>query len=251
MSLADNRARYWAVVPAAGVGRRLGEAIPKQYLSLNDVPMMQHTLQRLQSIPGLQGGVLALAADDRWWPTLDFPEKSWWHTTGGGEERSDSVLAALDALASLAADDDWVLVHDVARPCIDVADVTRMMALLDAHPVGGLLAVPLSDTVKVATPEVDSEADRGVRIDTTLDRNRLWGAQTPQMFRFGLLRASLQAAAAANLAVTDEASALEQQGYQPLLVHGRRDNIKVTEPGDLLLAAAILQLQGASGENSP
>lgn len=243
MSHVDNPVRYWAVVPAAGVGRRLGESIPKQYLSLDGIPMMQHTLQRLQSIPGLQGGVLALATDDRWWPALDFPGKSWWQVTEGGAERSDSVLKALDALAPLAAADDWVLVHDVARPCIAIADVVRMMTLLADHPVGGLLAVPLSDTVKVAAPEADTGAERGVCIDTTLDRSRLWGAQTPQMFRFGLLRASLQAAADAKLPVTDEASALEQRGYRPQLVHGRRDNIKVTEPGDLLLATAILQLQ--------
>lgn len=250
MPPADNRAaRYWVVVPAAGVGRRFGDSVPKQYLLLNGAPMMQHTLQRLQAIPGLQGGVIALAGNDRWWPALDFPDKGWWRTTVGGAERCDSVLAALDALRSLADEDDWVLVHDVARPCVTTAGVTRLMTALRDHPAGGILAVPLSDTVKVAVS--DAGAPGAACIETTLDRNRLWAAQTPQMFRFGLLRESLQAAVRAGLVVTDEASALEQQGHQPLLVRGSRDNIKVTEPGDLALAAAILQLQDGTRGNLP
>lgn len=248
---ADRSLRHWVVVPAAGVGRRLGGSIPKQYLPLNGVPMLQHTLQRLRSVPGLsiagsEGGIIALAEDDRWWPALDFPDKDWWQTTVGGAERSDSVLAALDALAPCAAEDDWVLVHDVARPCVDAADIARLIAVLKDHPVGGILAVPLADTVKVARPDAKSDP----AIETTLDRSRLWAAQTPQMFRFGLLRASLQFAARSRLVVTDEASALEQQGYQPLLVRGRRDNIKVTEPDDLALATAILQLSDTRCEKS-
>lgn len=241
---ADRSLRHWVVVPAAGVGRRLGESIPKQYLPLNDVPMLQHTLQRLRTVSQLQGGVIALADGDRWWPALDFPDKGWWQVTVGGAARSDSVLAALDALASSAAEDDWVLVHDVARPCVEAADITRLIAALDTHPVGGILGVPLADTVKVAV----SGAESAPAIEATLDRSRLWAAQTPQMFRFGLLRAGLQAAVRSRLVVTDEASVLEQQGYQPLLVRGRRDNIKVTEPGDLALAAALLQLSDSRCE---
>lgn len=245
---ADHPARHWVVVPAAGVGRRFGSAVPKQYLPLGDQPMIRHTLQRLQSVSAIDGGVVALAVDDRWWPELAFPGKDWWRTVTGGAERSDSVLAALEALAGQANEDDWVLVHDVARPCVMPSDIQQLIRAVETHPVGGILAVPLTDTVKLATADSAADSARAPHIETTLDRNRLWAAQTPQMFRYGLLRSTLSELTRRGVAVTDEAAAMEHRGLSPRLVAGRRDNIKVTGPGDIAMAAAILEVQSVEGE---
>lgn len=242
----DDPIRYWVVVPAAGVGRRFGGTTPKQYLSLDDQPLIQHTLQRLRTVSLINGGVVALAEEDRWWSQLDLTDKNWWRTVTGGAERSDSVLAALDALAEEAVDNDWVLIHDVARPCVVPSDIHRLISELETHPVGGILAVPLSDTVKRATSDVTGAP----LVETTLDRNGLWAAQTPQMFRYGLLRAALLELADEGIAVTDEAAAIEHRGLQPRLIAGRRDNIKVTGPGDLAMAAAILEAQASAEEES-
>ena len=225
--------RYWAVVPAGGVGRRMGAALPKQYLPLAGFSVIVHALHTLLQHPRISGAVVVIGAGDIWWERIRLaPEKPLLQATGG-EERCHSVLNGLQALAAWAAPDDWVLVHDAARPCLLVADLDRLMTTLQDDPVGGLLAVPVRDTLKRADPEG--------RVCATVDRADLWHALTPQMFRFNLLRDALQDALARNLLVTDDAAAMEAAGWAPRLVEGRADNIKITRPEDLALAEFYLR----------
>jgi 2-C-methyl-D-erythritol 4-phosphate cytidylyltransferase len=226
---------FWAVVPAAGAGTRMAADRPKQYLVLNGKPVLIHTLQRLAAIEGVQGIMLSLSPQDRYWPEVK-PELSvplW--TTAGGVERSDSVLNALQDLGQYAKDEDWVLVHDAARPCVRREDIVHLISQLKDDAVGGLLARPVSDTMKRAEPNR--------RIVRTEAREDLWHALTPQMFRLGRLRHAIEQAIEFEASVTDEASAMELAGYQPLLVEGHADNIKITRPEDLPLAAFYLQQQ--------
>lgn len=226
--------RYWAVIPAAGAGRRMGANIPKQYLPLAGRPVIAHTLDIFVRHSSLSGVVVAISTDDEWWPdvaTGRLTEKPLW-VVAGGAERAHSVLNGLDALRKIAHPDDWVLVHDAARPCLHSADLNRLLAELAHDPVGGLLAVPVRDTLKRADPTR--------RVAATVDRSALWHALTPQMFRLGRLQDALRAALARGLVVTDEASAMEAAGFAPRLIEGRSDNLKITRPEDLTLAEFYL-----------
>lgn len=209
--------------------------IPKQYLLLNDKPVLQHTLERLASHPRIEGIVIALADQDPWWSELDFNPDCEMLLAKGGKQRADSVLNALHALAIHTDNDPWVMVHDAARPCLRHQDIDRMLETLISHQVGGILGVPVTDTVKRA------DADR--QILETVDRNGLWRAATPQMFRLGLLTKALESASSQGLSVTDEASAMELAGWQPMMVEGHQDNIKITLPQDLALAALFMRQQ--------
>ena len=225
------RPRCFAVVPAAGQGRRMGSEIPKQYLTLAGKPVLQHTLERLLVVPDLELIVVALAAGDRRWSELPLSRHPRVMVTQGGAERADSVLAGLKVLENRAADQDWVMVHDAARPCLRPADAVKLLQELAEDPVGGILALPSVDTLK--------EVERG-EIRQTLSRHRIWRALTPQLFRYRLLRQALERALAEGLQVTDESSAVESAGYRPKIVEGSPDNIKITQPEDLPLAAFIL-----------
>ena len=225
----------WCIVPAAGIGSRMGASVPKQYLRLGQYSILEHTLQRLLALPGLAGLVLVLSPADMYWRESSLFGDQRIVCIEGGSERADSVLNALMFLQSKGAADDWVLVHDAARPCVSLASVEQLIAqVLERQAVGGILAVPVSDTLKRV-------ADNSIA--ATVDRRNLWQAQTPQLFPNQLLRDCLSSALSAGYAVTDEASAVEYAGYQPLIVEGRSDNIKVTRPEDLALAAFILQQQ--------
>lgn len=225
-------ARLWGVVPAAGSGSRMGGERPKQYLELDGAPVLQRTLEALLGLAQLESVMVALAPGDRLWQALPAASYPRVEVTDGGSERADSVLACLRALESRAGIDDWVLVHDAARPCLAASDLRRLVETLADDDVGGLLAIPVSETVK--------RADGDGRVLETVERDGLWLAQTPQMFRFGLLKASLESALDSGQSVTDEASAMEQAGYRPRLVAGEPGNIKITRPGDLRLAALAL-----------
>lgn len=227
----------WCVVPAAGRGLRVGGDVPKQYLPLAGRTVIQCTLDRLSRLPAL-AIVVPLAADDERAPALSYREPSLLRFVAGGAERADSVLAGLDAIASQAAEDDWVLVHDVARPCVRLADIEMLLATLADHPVGGLLANRVRDTMKRGAGDCVRE---------TVPRDDLWHALTPQVFRYGLLRHALRSAVDAGETVTDEAQAIERLGESPLLVEGARDNLKITYPEDLQLAEAFLRLQEETG----
>jgi 2-C-methyl-D-erythritol 4-phosphate cytidylyltransferase len=223
---------YWIVVPAAGVGARMGADCPKQYLPLVGKTVIEHTLERLLALPNVAGVYLVLGASDNYWDDLPLAKNNRIHRVAGGAERCDSVLNALLQLQYVASPSDWVLVHDAARPCIHVQSVLHLIEQVKNHPVGGILGVPVSDTLKQVNDSI---------IDSTVDRRLLWQAQTPQMFRLGLLRDCLQRGLAEGKLITDESSALESYGYQPLMVQGRSDNIKITRPEDLAIAAMLLQ----------
>ena len=227
--------KVWAVVPAAGIGSRMQADRPKQYLLLNNQPVIVHSLQRLISHPLIEGVVVALSANDPYWPSLNLPSHWPIHTTLGGEHRADSVSNALEFLKNLTQQDPWVLVHDAARPCIRHSDIDSMLQQLSDDPVGGILGVPLSETIKRVNADNTIEA--------TVDRTGLWRASTPQMFRLKGLAEALTQAKQCNINVTDEASAMEFMGLVPKMVAGHADNIKITLPQDLALAALFLQQQ--------
>lgn len=234
-SLLQSTQGYWVIVPAAGVGSRMGAAKPKQYLTLNHKTLLEHTLERLLRLPHLNGIVVAVHPQDTYWSTLAVFEHEKIHVIEGGRERCDSVLNGLDTLDEHLQSLDWVMVHDAARPCVDLKDIEELIEKLEGHLVGGILGVPVSDTVKRLNDDYG--------IEETVDRRVLWQAQTPQMFRYGVLAKSLRAALQQGITITDEASAVESAGYVPLMVEGRRDNIKVTCPEDIAMAELILQQQ--------
>jgi len=224
-------ASLWCVVPAAGRSTRIGGDRPKQYLPLAGKPMLLRTLERLAAHPRVAGLMVVLAATDTLWPGLDALRGKAVLTCVGGDERADSVLAGLNGLRTRVADEQFVLVHDAARPFVLAADISRLMEL--GMPAGGgLLATPLRDTLKRAQP--------GNRVVATESRDERWRALTPQMFRYGELVAALQVARTSGIAVTDEAMAMERAGHAPLLVEGAESNIKVTTPADLELAEFLI-----------
>jgi 2-C-methyl-D-erythritol 4-phosphate cytidylyltransferase len=229
--------RYHLIVPAAGSGRRFASAVPKQYAELAGSTVIEHAMSPFVADADCVSIVVAVAADDAHWPVIAAKLGSRGMTVPGGEQRAHSVLNALRSLASHVRSDDWVFVHDGARPCFTHSDLARLKQELADHAVGGLLAVPLADTLKRGSGQP-------VEVQDTLDRDGLWRAATPQVFRFGVLMPALDAALAAQRLPTDEAQAVEWAGQRPRLVAGRADNIKVTTPDDLRLAAAILALQG-------
>lgn len=221
----------WCVVPAAGRGTRVGGDRPKQYQTLAGRPLIAHTLARLAAHPLIAGLMVTLAADDSYWSGLDTLHGKPVFTAVGGVERSDSVLAGLAALPAAIGVDDFVLVHDAARPCVRLADISRLVELA-AQTDGGLLGAPLRDTLK--------HADARDRVERTEPRECRWRAFTPQMFRRGPLSAALREAARRGVKVSDEAMAMELAGFAPLLVEGAEDNIKVTTAADFALAEFLL-----------
>ncbi|HEX5162639.1 MAG TPA: 2-C-methyl-D-erythritol 4-phosphate cytidylyltransferase [Steroidobacteraceae bacterium] len=228
--------RYFVVIPAAGSGRRFAASVPKQYAALGGSTVIEHALAPFEADADCAGIVVAVSADDTWWPAIAPRRGRLIESAPGGEQRAHSVRNALRVLAGRARDDDWIMVHDAARPCFTAADLQALKRELAPHPVGGLLAVPLADTLKRALePGVHA-----THVDETVDRNGLWRAATPQVFRLGVLLRALESALESRRLPTDEAQAIEWTGQRPQLVAGRADNIKVTTADDLALAAAIL-----------
>lgn len=230
MSASRPLAGVSVIIPAAGSGTRFGAAVPKQYVRLDHRSILEITLSRFLS---LQPDHLVLVVSQSDQHFSEVPGVDRCQIVTGGELRVDSVLAGLDAID--VADDAWVMVHDAVRPFVRSADVLRLVDAVSESDIGGLLAVPVVDTLK-------AEGDEPGRVSHTVDRHGLWQAQTPQMFRYGRLKRSLQNCAG----ITDEAGALEQAGFLPRLVSGHRDNIKITEPADVDMARLIL----ASGQVS-
>ena len=228
--------RVWAVVPAAGVGRRFGADRPKQYLPLGGRTVIAHVVTKLATVRGVAGIVVAVASGDPWWDEAAQGFDAAVVRVEGGAERCHSVARALEHLGTLAAEGDLAMVHDAARPCVAVADVERLVAEARRHPDGAILASPVRDTLKRAGPEGS--------IEGTVRRDRLWCAFTPQVFPLGRLRAALGSAIESGCMVTDEAQAMERAGARPLLVEGSPGNIKITCPEDLALARALLGTRG-------
>jgi 2-C-methyl-D-erythritol 4-phosphate cytidylyltransferase len=228
----------WALVPAAGSGRRFGGEVPKQYLHAAGKPLIEHALDALLAHPRINGAVVALAEGDPHWLGWTSLHGKPVVTCIGGGERADSVLAALHALPEAVAEDELVLVHDAARPNLRADDIDTLIDAATACADGAILAAPVRDTLK--------RADADVRIATTEPRERLWRALTPQAFRRDLLLRALDAAQGEGVTVTDEAMAVERLGLHPRLVEGREDNLKVTTPADLALVEFLLQARRSS-----
>lgn len=224
--------RIWAVVPAAGTGSRMNSALPKQYLELAGKPVICHVLEAFDRHPRVSGTVIALAEGDDNWAAIEPALNKPLYRVTGGATRMQSVVSGLTWLIGHTGPEDWVMVHDAARPCLTHGDLDRLIDTLSGHPVGGLLGVRIADTVKRVN------ADGGVT--ETLDRSHLWRAFTPQMFRLGMLHEALTDAAAHDCEVTDEAAGMERMGYTPLMVEGRPDNIKITHAHDLAIAEFYL-----------
>ena len=228
--------RCWAVIPAAGLGRRMGRATPKQYLPLRGRAVIEHSISRIRRHPRVDAVVVATREDDPWWPRLALAGDDGIESVTGGSERYLSVLRGLDALEGMAVDDDWVMVHDAVRPCIRATDIDRLTEAVAGGGSGAVLGLPARDALK----RVDGQGNV-----ITLARGGLWHAQTPQMFRFGALRRALEASARGGEAgVGDESEAMEAQGVFPVMVEGHSDNIKITWPGDIALAELYLAAQG-------
>lgn len=222
----------WAIVPAAGRSARFGGEVPKQYLDVAGQPLIAHTLQALLAHPSVEGAVVVLAEGDTHWPGWQAIADKPLLTCIGGSERADSVLAGLAALPDSVRPDDFVLVHDAARPNLGHEDLDQLLTRGRNDPVGAILATPVRDTLK--------RAGNDGGIDGTEPREHLWRALTPQLFRRLQLTRALEAARDGGIAVTDESMAMELQGHRPLLVEGSDDNLKVTTPADLALFASIL-----------
>lgn len=229
----DNHEQYWAIVPAAGLGLRMGASVPKQYLKLHDKMIIEYAIDALTACSEITKIVVVLNADDHYWQYVKLQNPDQVVATRGGEIRAQSVFNGLIALQKLASFNDWVMVHDAVRPCLDVQDVKRLIRKLRDHPVGGILGFPVSDTLK--------RIDEDSQIDATLHREKIWHALTPQMFRYHVLYdALLKEVQVKNNVVTDESSAVESLGFKPLMIHGNPHNIKITIPADLVLAEQLL-----------
>jgi len=223
---------YWAIIPAAGIGYRMGTIQPKQYLLLLGKPIIEHTLNRLASHEKINKVIVVLSPNDSHWSNIQIDQPNKIITTNGGNERCHSVLNGLHALKEHAKPDDWVLVHDAVRPCIQHQDIDKLIQQLSNHPVGGLLGVPVKDTLK--------RLDENGQVIETVDRKNAWHALTPQMFRFNKLQEALENAINNNHPITDEASAIQLLGSTPLMIEGDSTNIKITHPQDLQLAEKYL-----------
>jgi 2-C-methyl-D-erythritol 4-phosphate cytidylyltransferase len=225
--------RYVALIPAAGAGSRFGYERPKQYMDLLGKPMLAHSIETLSRHPRISAVSVVIAPGDSWFQQFDWDAggvKLQFHRVGGSS-RAESVLRGLRALGDDVDEDDWVLVHDAARPCLSIELIDRLIGEVGDDAIGGLLAVQVADTLKAA--------DESNRVSATRSRHRMWSAQTPQMFRRSLIERALSEMQSAD--VTDESSAVEWLGFQPLLVESSVENLKVTYPGDRQLAEAILR----------
>lgn len=226
----------WVVVPAAGRGTRFGSSLPKQYLQIAGQSLIAHTLAALFAHPLVDGALVAISANDADWPGWTSFDGKPVLTCVGGATRAQSVLAALETLPATVRADDFVLVHDAARPNLRSEDLQQLVERGRADPVGAILAAPVRDTLKRA-------GDDG-GIDGTEPRQHLWRALTPQLFRRFQLTRALQEAAKSGVEATDESMAMELQGLRPLLIEGNEDNLKVTTPADLARFEFILSQRG-------
>lgn len=223
---------HFVIVPAAGVGNRMQIDLPKQYIAINGKKILEYTLTTLLNYPKFKKCVVVINKKDKYWSDLQFSSP---HliTVWGGEERFHSVSNGLSALKPFAKKNDWVVVHDGARPLLHPSDIDKLIMHLDDHPVGGLLGHPIKNSVK----HLDNQQFK------TLDREKLWTAVTPQMFRYHWLINALDSAIKKNQFTTDEANAIELFGQQPKMIEGRTDNIKITDKEDLNLFSYYLSIR--------
>lgn len=226
--------KIWAIIPAAGSGSRFSKTALKQYQIIQEQTVLQHTVARIMQLD-VAGCVLAIGENDHFAQTLSFKNNHKLHFCLGGQERVNSVLNALQYLSKITAEDDWVMVHDAARPCVDLSSLNGLIETAIAQNTHAILATPVRDTLK--------KSSLNNSIEKTVSRESLWQAQTPQMSKIGTLKRAIEQALVAQVNITDEASALEFIGESVQLVQGRADNIKITYPEDLILAKLILESQ--------
>ena len=231
----QNMKKYWAVIPAAGVGKRMGSDIPKQYLKLGETTVIERTLTVLLDFYPINGAVVALGKDDPYWPELAYTHHKPLYTVDGGKERYDSVLNALEKLLEIGNEDDWVMVHDAARPNLSSADIHKLIQTGSETEDGALLGYHVRDTMK--------RASNDDRVEITVDRAKLWHALTPQMFPLKKLYDATINARQSGVAITDDSSAMELAGYHPLMVEGDPSNIKITTQKDLELIKKMMGIK--------
>jgi len=226
--------KIWCVVPAAGIGSRMQSTIPKQYLNLISSTILDATLERLLTCAKINKIVVCIQQNDDYWHKSIFANDNRVTVTNGGNERADSVLNGISLIKERAGLNDWVLVHDAARPCVRRSDIDLLTNTALDHQLGAILASPIHDTVKRVVNNLSDE---------TLDRSKLWRALTPQIFKLKELELALISAKKAGRSVTDEASAIEQIYRSVQIIEGHADNIKITSPADLDLARYYLKQQ--------
>lgn len=230
--MTKNQVDFWAVIPATGKGQRMRANRPKQYLPLGSKTILEHTLDNLLSHPQISGAVLVLNKDDAYWNQLDYQHEKPILLCAGGEQRFHSVLNGLQTLSDKISRNIVALIHDAVRPFVMHTDIDRLMMASVCDDDGAILAVPVTDTLKVA--------DHNLRIQNTHPREQLWRAFTPQAFKLDIILRALELVIAKGLPVTDDASAMELAGYHPKLIAGDSRNIKITRPEDLQLAELLL-----------
>jgi len=233
--LSENQ-QFIVVVPAAGVGKRMLSSCPKQYLTIDNQSILSHTINRLLSHKSIAKVILALSGDDDYFSQTMLVNNPDIIRVSGGKERVDSVLSGLQVINNI----EWVLVHDAARPCITHDDIDKLIEHCLNNDSGGLLAAPVVDTMKLS---INNNVNEVMEVSETIDRSNLWHAFTPQMFKVEELKQAIEQAQEKGLIITDESSAIEYAGLPCLLVSGRRDNIKITRPEDLVLASFYLEQQ--------
>ena len=226
---------YWAVVPAAGEGKRLSDYLPKQFQILNGLPVAEHTFHRLLGISCINKIISPCDLSSPHWQNIKACRDHRIELISGGQTRAESVMSGLSALKGIARPEDWILVHDIARPCVTKSDINKLIMALDGNAVGGILATPVNETLKVV--------HKKNHIKKTVDRGNYRLAQTPQMFRYQVLYDALTSASDNNMFPTDEASAIEAMDKDILIIEGRQDNIKITRHEDLMIAESILTRQ--------
>jgi len=230
----ENRNKIWGIVPAAGIGRRMCMARPKQYLLLRDRPVILHTLEKLCDCGQFDGIVVGIRREDAFWRKLNFSHPLFLGTSEGGAERMNTVFNAIEFLLAkeIAQEDDWALIHDAVRPCISQSDIKKVVHCALANGAGALLGSRVSDTLK--------EVDEYNNVIGTVSRDRYWRALTPQIFPLGLLKSALERCMQQGMTVTDESAAMENQGIHPALVEGLPTNLKITRKTDLRLAEIFM-----------
>ena len=242
---ATHSTKVWAVVPAAGAGRRMQTSVAKQYLEINGLAVIEISIGLLLANQSINQVVVCIAADDQLWPTLKLSAHPHICRVTGGATRAQSVLNGLLSLQGRANDNDWVLVHDAARPCLSASTLDDFIGQVRASAVGGVMAIRATDTLKLARPATDA-SEPTAAIQQTLDRSLIWQAQTPQMFPYGLLRSAIAQALDAGAEITDESSAMEWAGHSPCLIEGEVSNLKITRQEDLPMAQYFLETANVS-----
>jgi len=225
--------KYWVVIPAAGIGKRMGDDIPKQYISVCGKTVIEHTIDNFIDRNEIENICISISEADNYWPTLPISKNEKIITTVGGNERYESVYNGLRAIQDKATENDWVLVHDAVRPCLKKSIIDRLITDISSHDVGGILALPCSETMK--------RVNNSNEVEETINRQTAWRAQTPQMFKYKKLLLAIEKVINEDIFITDEAMAMELSNHKPVVILGDENNIKITHKTDLKYLELFLE----------